>query len=88
MQKLLIFLVIIFLIGLFFKSWLYYLRKKFTKHFEHTMHGREGMVNKGKMVKCSACSTYFPTAEAVEKKIGGKQLLFCSDECMKNYNKQ
>jgi hypothetical protein len=52
------------------------------------MHGREGMVNKGKMVKCSACSTYFPTAEAVEKKIGGKQLLFCSDECMKNYNKQ
>jgi len=88
MQMLLIVLLIIFLVVLLFKSWLYSLRKKFTKQFEQNINGRERMVNKGNMIKCSACSTYFPAAETVEKKIEGKQLHFCSENCLKDYTKK
>lgn len=88
MQKFLIFLIIIFVLGLLFKSWLYSLRKKFVKQFEQSTQGRERVVNKGKMVKCTVCSTYFPSSEAVGKKINGDMLFFCSEDCRKEYKKK
>jgi hypothetical protein len=49
------------------------------------MDGGERMVDKGKMVKCAHCSTYFPVSIAIEKNIRGKRLYFCSKECLKDY---
>jgi len=85
MQKFLVILLILFLIYLLFKSWIYSLRKKLEKHFNQTMDGGERMVDKGKMVKCAHCSTYFPVSIAIEKNIRGKRLYFCSKECLKDY---
>jgi hypothetical protein len=88
MQRFLVILLILFLIYLLFKSWIYSLRKKLEKHFNQAMDGSQRMVDKGKMVKCAHCSTYFPASDAIEKNIRGMRLQFCSQECLKNYKNE
>jgi uncharacterized protein len=40
------------------------------------------------MVQDPYCKTYIPRREAVKKVLGGKEILFCSEECAEKYEAQ
>jgi YHS domain-containing protein len=40
-----------------------------------------GFIDKGKMVKCSTCGTYFSEREAIQIEKKGVNYCFCSKEC-------
>lgn len=79
MLKILIFFGLLFGVFYFF----YYKIKKFFNNLLYPP--REGgtnrqnppKINKGEMVKCPACDTYFPENTGYKK--GGK--LYCSEKC-------
>ncbi|WP_201327185.1 PP0621 family protein [Thermotomaculum hydrothermale] len=85
MLKLLIFFG--FLFGIFY--FFYYKIRKFfmdilypEQKAEETKNQRESVKNKGEMVKCPVCNTYFPENTGIKK--NGK--LYCSVECLEKDN--
>lgn len=87
MHVLLVVILVFFILYILFKGWLYSLRKRFEKHYEQNIGGHARMIDKGKMVKCSNCSTYFPSSEAIGKNKGGNTYYFCSEVCAKAFKK-
>ncbi len=83
MLKLLIFFALLFGIFYFF----YYKIKKFfmdlfTPEQVQEKNTKPQSINKGEMVKCPVCGTYFPSNTGIKK--NGK--LYCSSECMSKDN--
>ena len=78
MVKFLIFLAFIF--GLFY--FFYYKIKRFlidifNPSSEESTNAKSSSINKGEMVKCPRCGTYFPENTGIRKR--GK--IYCSNEC-------
>jgi len=42
----------------------------------------------GEMVQDPVCETYIPRSRAIEKKVGGQTVYFCSPECVEAYLKK
>ena len=83
MLKLLIFFGLLFGVFYFF----YYKIKTFFINLLTPPQTREKTsepqsINKGEMVKCPVCGTYFPSNTGIKK--NGK--LYCSSECMSKDN--
>jgi YHS domain-containing protein len=61
----------------------YFVRKIFFSH-----KATNSKADPEELVQDPYCHTYIPQRSAVRKKIGGRVLYFCSEECLRKFLKQ